>query len=155
MQKITPFLWFDQQAEEAVQFYLSIFPNAAIKSITRFGEGGPMPAGTVLTIAFELEGLNFVALNGGPKYSFTPAVSFVVSCNEQAEIDYYWNSLSEGGQTQACGWLTDKYGLCWQIVPPLLVELLQDSDTLRSSKAMQAMLQMTKIDIAALKAACG
>jgi predicted 3-demethylubiquinone-9 3-methyltransferase (glyoxalase superfamily) len=152
MQQIIPFLWFDNQAEEAVNFYTSVFKKSKITSISRYGEGGPMPAGTVLVIAFELNGLEFNALNGGPVYKFTPAVSLYVKSETQEEIDYYWEKLlSGGGKEQQCGWLQDKYGLCWQIVPPILSELLQDKDKEKANRVMQAMMKMVKIDIQKLK----
>jgi predicted 3-demethylubiquinone-9 3-methyltransferase (glyoxalase superfamily) len=153
MQKITPFLWFDNQAEEAMNFYTSIFKNSKPGKIARYGEAGPESKGKVLTAAFQLEGQEFVALNGGPKYKFTPAISFFVSCETQEEIDYYWDKLSDGGQIQQCGWLTDKYGVSWQIVPRILPELLTSKDPAKAQRAMQAMLQMKKLDIAALRKA--
>ena len=159
IQKITPFLWFDNQAEEAVRFYTSIFRNSKIVSITHYGEEGAMasgrPKGTVMTVAFELDGQEFIALNGGPRFKFTEAISFVVKCESQDEVDYFWGKLSEGGdeKAQQCGWLKDKYGVSWQIVPTVLRELLNDRDSEKSRRAMQAMLQMKKIDIEALKQA--
>jgi predicted 3-demethylubiquinone-9 3-methyltransferase (glyoxalase superfamily) len=153
MQKITPFLWFDGQAEEAMNFYTSIFRNSKVGNVTRYGEGGPGPAGSVLTASFELEGLEFTALNGGPLYKFTEAVSFHVSCDDQAEVDYFWDKLSEGGQIQQCGWLKDKFGLSWQIVPTALPRLLGNADREKANRVMQAMLQMKKIDIAGLEQA--
>jgi predicted 3-demethylubiquinone-9 3-methyltransferase (glyoxalase superfamily) len=153
MQKITPFLWFDNQAEEAMNFYVSIFKNSKVVTVTRYGEAGPGPKGSVMTVAFELEGQKFAALNGGPHFKFTEAISFVVNCTTQEEVDYFWEKLSEGGQESQCGWLKDKYGLSWQVVPTVLVELLQDKDPLKSQRVMQAMLQMKKIDIATLKQA--
>lgn len=161
IQRITPFLWLDAQAEEAAIFYTSIFKDAAIVGITRYGEAGAqatgMPKGTVMTVSFELEGQYFMALNGGPQFNFTEAVSFMVSCNTQEEIDYYWERLSEDGdeKAQQCGWLKDKFGLWWQIVPTILGELLQDTDSDRSGLVMKAMLQMKKIDIHALNLAHG
>jgi predicted 3-demethylubiquinone-9 3-methyltransferase (glyoxalase superfamily) len=158
-QKITPFLWFDNQAEEAVSFYISIFRNSGIVSIARYGEEGAeasgRPTGTVMTIAFRLDGQEFVALNGGPIFKFTEAISFVVNCESQDEVDRYWEKLSEGGdpKAQQCGWLKDKYGLSWQIVPTVLITLLNDPDPERSRRVMKAMLQMKKIDIATLKKA--
>jgi len=156
MQKITPFLWFDDKAEEAANFYVSIFENAKIGSITRYGEEGAKasgrPKGTVMTVAFQIAGQDFTALNGGPHFQFTEAVSFVVNCTTQQEIDYFWEKLSAGGKGQ-CGWLKDKYGLSWQIVPTVLVEMLEDKDTKKSQRVMQAIMQMTKIDIAGLKQA--
>lgn len=154
-QKITPFLWYTDQAEEAAKFYTSIFKNSQIKTVARSGEGGPGPAGSVMTIAFEIEGQEFVALNGGPLFKFTPAVSFVINCETQEEVDNFWEKLSAGGKTDRCGWLTDKFGLSWQVVPTALVELIRDPDPAKSKRVMQAMLQMTKIDIQGLKKAAG
>ena len=153
MQKITPFLWFDNQAEEAMNFYVSIFKNSKIVSVTRYPEGGPGPAGTVLTANFQLNGQEFVALNGGPRFKFTEAVSFVVNCETQQEVDEFWEKLSAGGEESMCGWLKDKYGLSWQIVPTVLVKLLQDKDAGKAQRVMQAMLQMKKIDIKTLQQA--
>lgn len=153
VQKITPFLWFDQQAEEAAKFYTSIFPNSMVKKVVRCGEGGPGPAGSALTVAFQLEGLSFVALNGGPHFKFTEAVSFVVNCQTQDEVDFYWEKLSAGGAQVECGWLKDRFGLSWQIVPTILPELLSDPDPARAGRVMQAMLQMKKLDIRALQQA--
>ncbi len=157
MQKITPFLWFDDQAEEAVKFYTSIFKNSKIGKIARYDEAGEKaagrPAGSVMTIEFQLEGQEFVALNGGPHFQFTEAVSFVVNCETQEEVDYYWEKLSEEGKEVQCGWLKDKYGLSWQIVPTILGELLSDKDAAKSQRVMQAMLKMVKLDIDKLKAA--
>ena len=153
MQKITPFLWFDGKAEEAVNFYVSIFKNSKVGSITRYGDAGPGPKGTVMIATFQLEGQDFVALNGGPQYSFTPAISLFVDCKTQEEVDDLWNKLSQGGKTDRCGWLRDKYGLSWQIVPSTLRELLADKDPEKSKRVMKAMLQMTKIDIQGLKQA--
>jgi predicted 3-demethylubiquinone-9 3-methyltransferase (glyoxalase superfamily) len=153
MQKITPFLWFNDKAEEAMRFYVSIFKNSKVGSISRYGDAGPGPKGTVMVATFELEGQAFIALNGGPQFTFSPAISFVVNCQTQKEVDDFWAKLSEGGQTQQCGWLTDKYGLSWQIVPTILGELMQDKDPEKSSRVMKAMLQMTKIDIEGLKRA--
>jgi predicted 3-demethylubiquinone-9 3-methyltransferase (glyoxalase superfamily) len=147
MQKITPFLWFDNQAEEAMNFYTSIFKNAKKGTISRYGEAGPGPAGSVLTASFELEGLQFTALNGGPHFKFTEAISFQVSCETQEEVDYFWDRLSEGGQTSQCAWLKDKFGLSWQ------PKYLTDPDPAKANRVMQAMLQMTKIDIAKLEEA--
>jgi predicted 3-demethylubiquinone-9 3-methyltransferase (glyoxalase superfamily) len=155
VQKITPFLWFDSQAEEAMNFYVSIFKNSKVVSVTRYGDGGPGPKGTVMTAAFQLEGQGFVALNGGPQFTFSPAISFVVNCQTQQEVDELWNKLSAGGEKQKCGWLKDKYGLSWQIVPTVLSELLQDKNAERSKRVIQAMLQMDKIDIKGLKQAYG
>src|SRR6266567_7719033 len=157
MQKITPFLWFDTQAEEAVKFYVSIFKNSRIVDVARYGEAGAevsgRPKGSVMTVKFQLEGQEFVALNGGPHFQFTEAVSFVVSCQTQEEVDYYWEKLSEEGKEVQCGWLKDKYGLSWQIVPTILGELLSDKDAAKSQRVMQAMLKMVKLDIKKLKQA--
>lgn len=153
IQKISPFLWFDNQAEEAVALYTSIFENSRVNLVTRYGEAGPGPKGTVMTIEFELAGQKFVALNGGPHFKFTEAISFVVNCETQAEVDKFWEKLSEGGAEVQCGWLKDKFGLSWQIVPTALMEMLQDKDPVRSQRVMKAMLQMKKLDIADLKRA--
>jgi predicted 3-demethylubiquinone-9 3-methyltransferase (glyoxalase superfamily) len=153
MQKITPFLWFDGKAEEAAHFYMSVFKNSTMQSISRYGEAGPGPQGSVMTVAFELDGEKFVALNGGPNYTFSPAVSFVVNCETQQEVDHYWERLSEGGEKIQCGWLRDKYGLSWQIVPTVLPELLQDKDPEKRKRVMAAMLKMIKLDIEQLKGA--
>jgi predicted 3-demethylubiquinone-9 3-methyltransferase (glyoxalase superfamily) len=152
-QRITPFLWFDSQAEVAAKFYVSIFPNSKVGSISRYGEAGPGPKGSVMTVGFELDGLSFTALNGGPSFKFTEAISLVVHCETQAEVDHYWNKLSAGGSEVQCGWLKDKYGLSWQVVPRALIELIQDKDPAKSQRVLTAMLQMKKIDIAGLKAA--
>jgi predicted 3-demethylubiquinone-9 3-methyltransferase (glyoxalase superfamily) len=153
MQKITPCLWFDTEGEEAATFYTSVFKNSRIVSVTRYGEAGPRSAGMVLTVEFELDGQAFVALNGGPEFTFTEALSLQVGCETQEEVDEYWERLSAGGQEGPCGWLKDKYGVSWQIVPTSLTELISDPDPERSQRAMRAMLQMTKIDIAAVQAA--
>ena len=153
MPKITPFLWFDGKAEEAMNFYISIFKNSKILSVTRYGEAGPGPKGTVMTAKFELNGQEFVALNGGPQFTFTEAISFVVNCETQQEVDELWEKLSAGGQKSRCGWLKDKYGLSWQVVPTALVEMLQDKDAKKSNRVMQAMLQMNKIEIETLRRA--
>ena len=153
MQKITPFLWFDNNAEEAANFYVSIFNNSKIVSVARYGDAGPGPKGTVMTVAFQLEGQEFVALNGGPLFKFNESISFVVNCETQEEVDEFWKKLSEGGERSRCGWLKDKYGLSWQVVPTILGEMLQDKDPKKSQRVMQAMLQMDKMDIAALKQA--
>ena len=157
MQKLTPFLWFDDKAEEAVSFYTSIFKNSKIMSIARYGDAGAevsgRPKGTVMTVAFQLEGQEFVALNGGPQFKFTEAISFVENCQTQEEIDEYWKKLSAGGQEVQCGWLKDKYGLSWQIVPTILGEMLSDPDPKKAERVMKAMLQMKKIDIKSLKQA--
>jgi predicted 3-demethylubiquinone-9 3-methyltransferase (glyoxalase superfamily) len=155
MQKITPFLWFNDKAEEAMKFYTSIFKNSKIKAVTRYGEAGPGKRGTVMTASFLLEGQEFVALNGGPIFTFTPAISFVVNCRTQAEVDRLWDKLTAGGEPGQCGWLKDKYGVSWQVVPTILVKLLNDRDPAKANHVMQAMLQMKKIDIAALKVAYG
>jgi len=153
VQKITPYLWFDDQAEEAMNFYTSIFKLSKVVAVSRFGEAGPRPAGMVLTATFELEGQEFVALNGGPEYSFTPAISFFVHCETQAEVDEMWEKLSAGGEQGQCGWLKDKFGVSWQIVPNILGELLNDKDTEKSKRVMLAMLKMGKLDIASLQQA--
>lgn len=153
MQKITPFLWFDNQAEEAMNFYVSIFKNSKVLSVNRYGDGAPAPKGTVMTANFQLDGQEFTALNGGPMYKFSPAISFVVHCESQAEVDEYWEKLSAGGKENQCAWLEDKFGVSWQIVPNVLIELLSDPDPLKAGRVMQAMMQMTKIDIAGLKQA--
>jgi len=153
LQKISPFLWFDHQAEEAARFYTSIFKNSKIEKIIRYGEAGPGPAGSVMTVAFELEGQKFTGLNGGPHFTFTEAISFVVNCETQAEVDEYWEKLSAGGQEVQCGWLKDKFGLSWQIVPMRLIELLEDKDVAKSQRVMKAMMQMKKIEIAGLEKA--
>jgi predicted 3-demethylubiquinone-9 3-methyltransferase (glyoxalase superfamily) len=153
MQKITPFLWFDDEAEEAANFYVSIFKKSKIVSVTRYGEAGPGPKGTVMTVAFELNGQEFVALNGGPQFEFTEAISFVVNCETQEEVDEFWEKLSEGGEKSRCGWLQDKYGLSWQVVPTILEKMFQAKDPEKSQRVMKAMMQMAKMDIAALKQA--
>jgi predicted 3-demethylubiquinone-9 3-methyltransferase (glyoxalase superfamily) len=153
MQKIVPFLWFDHQAEEAVQFYTSIFKDSKIVNIARYGAEGPGPQGTVMTATFQLEGQEFTALNGGPLFKFTEAISLFVNCETQAEVDYLWERLTEGGAEVQCGWLKDKYGLSWQIVPTILGQLLADPDAEKAGRVMRAMLQMKKIDIAQLKQA--
>ena len=155
MQKITPFLWFDDKAEEAMKLYVSLFKNSKVVSVVRYGEAGPGPKGTVMTAQFQLDGQEFVALNGGPHFKFTEAISFVVNCETQEEVDKFWEKLSEGGEESQCGWLKDKYGLSWQIVPTVLVELLRDKDAEKSQRVMKAMLQMKKIDIKSLKQAAG
>lgn len=153
MQKITPFLWFDNQAEEAATFYTNIFPHSKITAIARYGEASPGPAGSVMTIAFELNGQEFTALNGGPIFKFNEAISFYVHCETQEEVDYYWEVLSAGGETGQCGWLKDKFGISWQIVPIALGELLSDPDAAKAKRVTQAMLKMTKLDIQTLKRA--
>ncbi len=152
-QKITTFLWFDSNAEEAMNHYVSIFKNSKILSVTRNGKAGPCPAGTVLVGSFQIEGQEFTALNGGPQFKFTEAISLVVNCDSQKEVDDLWTKLSAGGAPGQCGWLKDKFGLSWQIVPRVMIELLQDKDPVKSQRVMQAMMQMTKIDIAALQRA--
>jgi predicted 3-demethylubiquinone-9 3-methyltransferase (glyoxalase superfamily) len=153
MQKITPFLWFDGKAEEAMNFYVSIFENSKVVNVTRYGDAGPGPKGTVMSAVFQLQGQTFYALNGGPKYRFTPAISFFVNCETQQEIDRFWEKLSEGGEKSRCGWLQDKYGLSWQIVPSILGEYLGDKNAEKSKSVMNAMLQMDKLDIKKLKQA--
>jgi predicted 3-demethylubiquinone-9 3-methyltransferase (glyoxalase superfamily) len=153
VQKITPFLWFNDQAEEAMNLYVSIFKNSSIKSITRYGDAMPDMKGKVLTAVFELDGQELMAIDGGPQFSFTEAISLQVSCASQEEVDAYWNALTAGGEESQCGWLKDKFGLSWQITPKVLPQLLQDPDPKIAKRVMQAMLQMKKIDIAALEAA--
>lgn len=154
MQKPTPFLWFDGNAEEAMQFYVATFPNAKIHNISRFGEGAHMPAGTVMTASFEINGQAFTALNGGPMFKFTPAISFLVGCDTQAEIDEVWEKLiASGGEPMQCGWISDKFGLTWQIVPSILGQLLGDPDPAKAKNVMTAMMQMVKLDIPTLQAA--
>lgn len=153
MQKITPFLWFDGKAEEAMSFYTSIFKNSKALSIRRYGEAGPGPKGSVMSAQFELEGQAFIALNGGPHFTFTPAISFFVNCGTQEEVDELWEKLSAGGKTNQCGWLTDKFGLTWQIVPSALGKMLADKDPQKAARVMKAMLQMTKLDTEKLKQA--
>jgi len=153
MRKITPFLWFDGQAEDAANFYTSIFKNSKIGAVRRYGEAGPEPKGSVMSVEFQLEGEEFVALNGGPQFKFTPAVSLFVNCETQQEVDDLWARLSEGGATNRCGWLTDKFGLSWQIVPTVLGRLLADKDPQKSARVMNAMLQMTKLEIGGLELA--
>jgi len=153
MQKITPFLWFDGKAEEAMNFYTSIFKNSRTESVMRCGEAGPGSKGTLISATFQLDGQEFIALNGGPEFKFTEAISFFVNCDKQEEVDELWEKLSEGGERQRCGWLKDKYGVSWQIIPSALGKMLQDKDAKKSRKVMQAMLQMDKIDIKSLKQA--
>jgi len=159
MQKITPFLWFDNQAEEAVNYYLSIFKNSKILNVARYGDDAAKvsgrPKGSVMTVSFQLDGQQFVALNGGPVFSFSPAISFVVNCQTQQEVDELWEKLSAGGEQQQCGWIKDKYGVTWQIVPTALGELLSSPDAAKAQRVMQAMLQMTKLDINGLQQAAG
>ena len=151
MQKISPFLWFDSQAEEAANFYVSLFDDAEITNVATYPEGTPGPAGQVMTVSFRLAGQEFTALNGGPEFTFTEAVSFYVRCKDQDEVDHFWTQLTEGGEESQCGWLKDRFGLSWQIVPDRLGELLSDPDPARSQAAMQAMLQMSKIEIKTLE----
>jgi predicted 3-demethylubiquinone-9 3-methyltransferase (glyoxalase superfamily) len=153
MQKITPFLWFDGKAEEAMRFYVSIFKNSKIGKITRYGDAGPGPKGTVMSATFQLEGQDFYALNGGPAFTFSPAISFFVNCETQEEVDELWEKLSEDGTKDRCGWLRDRYGVSWQIIPTVLGELLNDPDPAKTQRVMKAMLEMNKIDIAGLKRA--
>ena len=153
MPRITPFLWFDGQAEEATSFYVGIFPNSKVLDVTRCGDAGPGPQGSVLVTSFELDGKRFNALNGGPNFRFNEAVSFVIECADQAEVDWYWERLSDGGSTNACGWLKDRFGVSWQVTPIVMLELLNDPDPGRAERAMRAMMTMTKFDIAALQAA--
>jgi predicted 3-demethylubiquinone-9 3-methyltransferase (glyoxalase superfamily) len=153
IQKITPFLWFDHQAEEAAAFYASIFPRSKIVKVVRYGQAGPGPAGSVMTVEFQLEGQSFVALNGGPHFKISEAISFVVNCETQDEVDAYWEKLSAGGTDIQCGWLKDKFGVSWQIVPTVLSELLSDPDPEKSQRVMKTMLTMKKLEIRALKEA--
>jgi predicted 3-demethylubiquinone-9 3-methyltransferase (glyoxalase superfamily) len=153
MQKIVPSLWFDDKIEEAVNFYVSIFGDARITHTSRYGDNQPMPKGTVLTMTFELDGQEFMAINGGPMFKFTEAISFFVKCDSQAEVDHFWDRLVEGGQESQCGWLKDKYGLSWQIVPNVLTRYMTDPDTAKAGRVMQAMLKMVKIDIPTLERA--
>ncbi len=153
MQKIVPFLWFNDQAEEAMNFYVSIFRNSKVMSVTRYGDTGPGPKGTVMMATFQLEGQDFYALNGGPQFTFTPALSLYVNCETQEEIDELWMKLSEGGEPNQCGWLQDKYGLSWQIIPTVLGKMMQDKDPTKSQRVLKALLQMKKLDIARLKQA--
>lgn len=151
MQKITPFLWFDNQAEEAVKFYTSVFKNSKTGSVSRYSEGGPGPKGSVMTASFHLEGQEFIALNGGPIFKFNESVSFVVNCDTQKEIDYFWEKLTEGGEESQCGWLKDKFGLSWQIVPSSLSKLIAGGDPEKSKRTMQALMKMKKLIIADLE----
>ena len=153
MQKISPCLWFDTEGEEAANFYTSVFKNSRILDVSRYGEAGPRPAGTVMTVTFEIEGQEFTALNGGPEFKFNEAVSFQVQCETQEEVDELWSTLTKEGEAGPCGWLKDRYGLSWQIIPTALDELLNDPDPQRSQRAMKAMLQMGKLDIEALRRA--
>lgn len=151
MQKITPFLWFTDQAEEAAQFYTSVFKNSRITSVSRYGDAFPERSGEVLTVTFELEGLQFTALNGGPEFSFTPAISFAVDCTSQAEVDALWGRLTEGGEESMCGWLIDQFGVSWQIVPRALIEMMNDPNPVKAQKVTEAMLQMRKLDLNVLQ----
>jgi predicted 3-demethylubiquinone-9 3-methyltransferase (glyoxalase superfamily) len=153
VQKVTPCLWFDTEGEEAAQLYTSIFPSSRIVDVTRYGSAGPRPEGTVMTVKFELNGQEFVALNGGPEFTFSEAISFQVSCETQDEVDRYWSALADGGEEGPCGWLKDRFRLSWQIVPRRLMELVADADREKSQRVMAAMLNMKKIDVAALEAA--
>jgi len=153
MSRVTPFLWYDTQAEDAARLYVSIFPNSRLGAITRYGSGGPGPSGSVMTVQFELDGQSFIALNGGPHFTFNEAVSFSIDCRTQEDVDHYWKRLSDGGTEGPCGWLKDRFGLSWQVIPRVLGELLSDPDPARSKRVMHAMLQMKKIDISALQAA--
>jgi len=153
MNEITPCLWFDTEGEDAARFYTSVFPNSRIVDVTRFGEAGPRAAGTVMTVSFELDGQKFVALNGGPDFTFSEAISFQVDCKTQEEVDAFWSKLSEGGEEGPCGWLKDRYGVSWQIIPTALPELLGDPDREKSQRVMEAMLKMKKIEIGALEQA--
>ncbi len=153
MQKVTPFLWFDGNAEDAANYYISIFKNSKMGKISRYGDAGPGPKGSAMSVTFQIEGQEFFALNGGPQFKFTPAISFFVNCETQQEVDELWEKLSAGGRTDRCGWLQDKFGVSWQIIPTVLGQLLGDKDPQRAKRAMQAMLQMTKIDGNALQQA--
>jgi predicted 3-demethylubiquinone-9 3-methyltransferase (glyoxalase superfamily) len=153
MQKITPFLWFDGRAEEAANFYVSIFKNSKLGTVRRYGEAGPGPKGSAMSVEFQLDGHDFIALNGGPQFTFTPAISFFVNCESQEEVDAFWEKLSAGGRPNQCGWLQDKFGVSWQIIPTALGRLLGDPDPQKSNRVMQAMLRMTKIEIAGLQRA--
>jgi predicted 3-demethylubiquinone-9 3-methyltransferase (glyoxalase superfamily) len=154
MQKINPFLWFDGKAEEAANFYVSVFKESKLVNVARYGDAGPGPKGTAMSATFDLAGQRFIALNGGPQFKFSEAISFLINCETQQEVDELWEKLSAGGEKSRCGWLKDKYGLSWQVIPKVLGEMLQDKDPKKSQRVMQAMLQMTKIDIARLKQAC-
>ena len=153
MQKITTFLWFNDKAEEAANFYVSLFQNSKIESISRYGEAGPGPKGAVMTVSFQLEGQKFLALNGGPHFSFTPAISLFVNCESQQEVDRLWDKLSDGGRKDRCGWLQDRYGLSWQIIPVALMQLMSDPDKQKAGRVMKAMLGMDKIDVQKLEEA--
>jgi len=153
MPRITPNLWFDSNGLEAAEFYVSVFPNSKVTTVTHYGEAGPRPAGTVLTVGFELDGQEYTAINGGPEFTFDEAISFEIRCADQAELDYYWDALTEGGEESQCGWLKDRFGLSWQVVPAGWEALFTDPDPARANRAMEAMLGMKKLDIAALEAA--
>jgi len=153
MPRITPSLWFDTEAEEAANFYVSIFPRSKVGDVARYTEAGPGPAGSVLTVQFELDGLTFIAINGGPQFPFTEAISLQIECADQAEVDHYWAGLSEGGEESQCGWLKDRYGLYWQVIPPGFGEIMGDPDPARRERAMRAVLSMGKLDIDAIRAA--
>ena len=153
MPRISPMLWFDTESEQAAEFYCSVFPNSKITNVTHYGEAGPRPAGTVLTVDFVLDGQQYTAINGGPEFSFDEAVSLLVNCADQAEVDYYWAALSEGGEEGPCGWLKDRYGLSWQVIPVGMEKLMNDPDEGRAQRAMKAMLGQKKIDLAAIEAA--
>ena len=153
MPKITPNLWFDTQAKEAAEFYVSVFPNSKVTTVTHYGEAGPRPAGTVLTVSFVLDGQAFTIINGGPEFTFDEAVSFEISCADQAEVDYYWEKLTEGGEEGQCGWLKDRFGLSWQVVPRGMDEMMKNSESPGAQRAMAAMLQMKKIDMNAIQRA--
>ena len=153
MPQITPSLWFDTNGLDAAEFYISIFPNSAVKNVHYYGDAGPRDAGTVLTVEFSLDGQDFIAINGGPQFTFDEAISFTIHCADQAEVDHYWAKLTDGGEEGQCGWLKDRYGLSWQVVPDEMGEVLGDADPARAQRAMQAMLGMSKLDLAALRAA--
>jgi predicted 3-demethylubiquinone-9 3-methyltransferase (glyoxalase superfamily) len=153
MPRITPFLWFDTEAEEAAEFYCSIFPNSKITAVTHYTEAGPRPAGMVMTVSFVLDGQEFVALNGGPEFNFTEAISLMINCADQDEVDYYWDKLGDGGQELDCGWVKDRYGLAWQVTPEGMMDVINSDDPARVQRAMQAMFSMKKLDLAALQAA--
>lgn len=153
MPRITPNLWFDTESEEAAKFYVSVFPNSEVKHVSYYNEAGPRPAGTVLTVDFVLDGQDYTAINGGPEFTFNESISLLINCADQEEVDYYWAKLSEGGEESQCGWLKDRYGVSWQVVPAGMEEMLGDSDKGRAERAMRAMLGMKKLDLAALKAA--
>jgi len=153
MPRITPNLWFDTESKEAAEFYTSVFPNSKVTNISYFNEAGPRPAGTVLVVEFLLDGQEFMAINGGPEFTFSEAISLLINCADQAEVDYYWSKLTDGGEEGQCGWLKDRYGVSWQVVPGGMAEMLNDPDQARATRAMQAMLGMKKIDLAELQAA--